>query len=482
MERAWAVLVVFIAVLAAASPTTALVLYPNADTYVRSNNSGYGSSSVLLVKYNDSGFSYHRKAWIRYELSSLTHRDFTDASLNLPFVESGVGSNATGNWSFSVYGLTDESLDGWSEATTRWNNAPGNNTGSPNGVDPARTTFLGGFTVPGKGIGTWTISGSDLENFLGADTNNMVTFIVCRDTQAPSGSVNYAHGIASREHGSSLPASLDLPHAAAGPPPVPFAHEGFSYDPGDLDGQNGGIGWGGAWLASGGVEQVVAPIPPLEYVAPDGPSIDGGDRALQFSGNSNQAATRVLGQTWSADDVYASMLLRWEAGTPNDNDFLVVRFGGSGGPQFGLKIDQGPQNQDFVIRLGEAGQPDDYAGQLTPQETYFLVVHLGKGADPTHPDDYDQLDIWLNPAFADSGSPVETLIAHSSTAISSFSFIDFRAMFLDSDDLVLVDELRLGTTWNDVMNYIPEPATFALLGGGLLFLARRRASRARRPC
>jgi len=468
----------------------ALVLLPDADTYAQSNNSGpYGGSTILAVKYNDPGNNaYHRKAWLRYDLSSLTVRDFSSASLDLPFVESGIGSNATGNWTFSVYGLTDQTLDAWSEATLRWNDpAPGNDTTSGSAVDPTKTIFLGSFTVPGKGFTgsstVWPITGSALETFLGNDTNDLATFIVCRDTQAPNGSINYVHAIASREHGSVGPAALNLPNATGTPPPPPpalFAYDGFSYAIGDLDGQNGGVGWVAAWSASGTTDQVVLPATPMQYPIPAGPIIDGGNRALQIGANANPVATRNLGQVWSPNDVFASMLLRWDAGVPGSDDFFVVRFGGTGGPQFGIKVNQGALSEDFIIRMGESGRPEDYAGQIAAATTYFLVVHLGKGADGTYPNDYDQFDIWINPAYGDSASPVETLIGTTATAVGSFSFIDFRSANFDGDDRLLIDELRIGTTWDEVLNntlVIPEPASLAILGVGLLALARRRASR-----
>ncbi|HUT35973.1 MAG TPA: PEP-CTERM sorting domain-containing protein [Planctomycetota bacterium] len=269
--------------------------------------------------------------------------------------------------------------------------------------------------------------------------------------------------------------------AIAPPPPTYYAYDGFSYPTGNLSGQNGGTGWATAWTAGSGA-QVVAPTTPLQYAIPGGSLIDGGASALQISGNASPVASRALGATWSQDDVYASMLLRWDGGTPagtDQNDFLVLRFGGSGGPQFGVKMNTGTTPDGFMVRMGETGANEGYAGLVpVPGDTYFLVAHLGKGADPTDPNDYDFLDLWISPGYGDSGSPLAHVI-DAMGSFTSFSLFDIRTANFETSgsiDRILVDELRLAPTWDEAMNYvyIPEPATMFLLAGGLLALARRR--------
>ena len=53
-----------------------------------------------------------------------------------------------------------------------------------------------------------------------------------------------------------------------------IATDNFNYAAGELNGQNGGSGWAGAWSAATAVTQIVAP------------------GALQFTGNNDNAATR----------------------------------------------------------------------------------------------------------------------------------------------------------------------------------------------
>lgn len=465
--------------LTASCGVQAAVLFPDADTYCQSDNSGpYGSNALLLLKWNDStSGSWHRKTWIRYDLASILSGSFSGAQLDLPFVL-GVGNSAPDPTNFSVYGLTDQSLDTWSEANTRWNDpAPANVTGSPNLVDLTKATLLGTFSITApdpRGVGqTFSVSGSALESFLGTDTNRWVTFIVCRDTQAPNNStLNYGHAIASRENGSSPPAQLVLPNVIVGPIPL-YAHEPFTYPLGDLNTRNGGTGWNSAWGATTAFESVISPTPPLQYAS--GPAlVEGGDRALAITGNADPIlATRTLRQTWSANDVYISFLLRWAQGTVNRNDFVALWLGNSGGPSIGIKGDRdtaNPSDPDIFARTSSSPTTTAYSTNITDDTTYFVVGHLIKGGSGN----YETYQLWVNPAYEDMSVP--DAISTGNSGVSSFSLVGLRSVNLDSGEMVLLDELRLGTSWEDVFPLnaaIPEPTSLGLLGLGLLALRRR---------
>jgi hypothetical protein len=201
------------ALLAAGVAQADLILTPVADTFAQSNNSGpYGSEATLLVKYSETEVNnYHRKTWIRYDTSSLLALDYSKATLALEFVDSGKGSTDSRDWTFEVFGLTDETLDNWDEATVRWKSpypvAPAN-LDSGKGVDPTKTVSVGLFTVTAKGIGTHEIATSALTSFLQSDTNGLATFIIVRDTQGPNSSISYVHGIASRD--TATPPTLEV--------------------------------------------------------------------------------------------------------------------------------------------------------------------------------------------------------------------------------------------------------------------------------
>ncbi len=210
------ILTLLAAVLCACSPVAGEIITTadgnGADTYVQGNNSGpYGAAAYMAVKYASSSNhpTYTRKAYFRFDLGAFDVSQIADAQLALTIVDSGLGTNATGDWTFSVYGLTDESGDGWSE-NMLWNAAPANVAAVPQ-VDGAKTVPIGSFQLAGKGtIGSAiTLSGSALTGFLQTDTNHLATFIVVRDTVEGS-STNYAHGFATRENGTYAPPTLTL--------------------------------------------------------------------------------------------------------------------------------------------------------------------------------------------------------------------------------------------------------------------------------
>jgi hypothetical protein len=257
--------------------------------------------------------------------------------------------------------------------------------------------------------------------------------------------------------------------------PLMIAGEEFNYAAGGLNGQNGGTGWGGAWTANLGPANLAVVDPAVDL---------SGDRALLFSGaNHNDAAFRPLASAYSGNELFLSFEFRVIGGTLADNDFLALWLNSLGGPNMGIKADEGGtpgplKNDVFVRTTGVAGsfvQPSILANNTTHQ----LVARVSKN-NSTH---YNKIEGWLDPLLADFGSPEATFNGDSN--MTSITQVGFRTANLDPDDKVLVDQLRIGTTWNDVAGPnvdaadVPEPAGFALFGLGLFlagFVRSRRRS------
>src|SRR5207244_4003347 len=126
---------------------------------------------------------YLRKAYLRFDLASLRDRRLAEASLTLNFEATGFGyASLTGECTFAVYGLTDDTQDAWSGETLAWENAP---AFSPDAgtVDTTKAVKLGTFTTP-RGVvsGTFAIEGEALADFLNADANRRATLIIVRET------------------------------------------------------------------------------------------------------------------------------------------------------------------------------------------------------------------------------------------------------------------------------------------------------------
>ena len=257
-----------------------------------------------------------------------------------------------------------------------------------------------------------------------------------------------------------------------------IASDNFNYyfpggPPKELHGQNGGTGWANAWTANTGITQVVDP------------GVDLSDnRALQFTDNSNNAAYRQLGSAFTGNVLFVDFLIQLDAGVLNNNDFLALwleDFTGTPSisdnhtaqPNIGIKAnggDSGNTTNDVFVRTNGTNGNMLPNSNITTGVTHHIVGRLSRSA----PGNYTKYEAWLNPVVGNFGTP--GAIFNGNAGISQITQVGFRTANLDSGDIVLIDNLRLSTTWNEALR-IPEPASHALLGVGLIglgFLRRRK--------
>lgn len=253
------------------------------------------------------------------------------------------------------------------------------------------------------------------------------------------------------------------------------AVDNFAYDSGELHGASGGDGWGGNWSANTGVTQVVAPSTVLSHDFGNGISLEGSN-AVAISGNNNSAASRVFDAPLAGDDMYLSYLIRWSEGEVGRNDFLNIWLNNVGGPSLGVKgnEDSDTGTLDFYVRTFN-GPSVAYAGEITGDEDHFLVARLFKTGD--HGDNYDGINLWVDPLFSDAASPDATMLGDS--GLSSIAGLGMRSVNLDADDVALIDMLRVGTSWRAVVTEVPEPSSLLLGLLGVLGLATTRRHRCR---
>lgn len=163
-----------------------------ADTYVIENKTTNLSASTNLIANQASGApAVREKTYIRFLTTNLP-ANLVDARLTLTM--SGAATNTVQSHNFLLYGLNNgDAMESWNQTTINWTNAPAYTNGgnySWASVDLARATLIGtvsdnvGSADAGKPFTFADSSTNSLENFLKADTNGMVTFIVVQTNES----------------------------------------------------------------------------------------------------------------------------------------------------------------------------------------------------------------------------------------------------------------------------------------------------------
>lgn len=183
------------------------------DGYARRGDTGapMGTHPLIIVKHTEltPGLKNERRAVITFDVSQVATAAVQEVQLVLDPEPSGFGFAALvpDESRFAVYGLTDESLDAWDEKQARWATLPGHNDAGPDANTARKLTE---FWIPRGGSGNpLTIRGDALADFIHADTNGLVSFLIVRET-GESDSNGLAHGFASKEHPSARPPMLRL--------------------------------------------------------------------------------------------------------------------------------------------------------------------------------------------------------------------------------------------------------------------------------
>lgn len=177
------------------------------DSYIqpgRGMRTDFGKHPFLRVKRSgEPKPDLNRKGYMAFDLSKFAGQTIEDAELVLTIEPSELGfASFVPDSTFAVYGVTDESQDGWDENELTWNQAPAHDPEQAERFQPmaSKVKLLGKFEIAqGINRGTRKLRGKDLADFLNADTNKIVTLIICRETNenADSGLV---HAFATKEN------------------------------------------------------------------------------------------------------------------------------------------------------------------------------------------------------------------------------------------------------------------------------------------
>lgn len=185
------------------------------DSWIQSNpkHRSSGRESYLRIKHSSHDSNLERKVYVAFDLTRFGGKRITDAEFTLHVEPSDLGfASLVPDAVFSVYGLTDEAQDAWSEKDLTWADAPAHSPAPEHHTHPveSQSRKLGQFTVPqGTTRGSFTIKGSPVADFLRTDTNGLVTFIIVRETDEMARN-GLAHAFASKENTRNAPPMLKV--------------------------------------------------------------------------------------------------------------------------------------------------------------------------------------------------------------------------------------------------------------------------------
>ena len=244
------------------------------------------------------------------------------------------------------------------------------------------------------------------------------------------------------------------------------ASDSFAYVSGSLNGNTGGSGFGGAWADVAGDTTNPLVIDPTSLTYP-GITSTGGSVKLP-SNTAYSDSQRALAVPQSTGTYYFSALGQTisDAGM-----YLGVGLGGdlaNGGSNYTvyLQYSQQRKTSTFHIKHEFDGEQSSFF-ELAGTGVFLIVGRLSLTAGD------DTLDVWINPAFGSEPAGA------ANVSLTGFDLGALTHVFIDGGGTssptanARLDELKLGTVYNDVVP-LPEPtSTLGLLTGSALLLAAR---------
>lgn len=198
-------------IMEAAAPEHSDYSFPaSKDAYAQGDNAAnkakaYGSTdSGRLAAVTLSW----RKTWIGFDLAGFSFfpRFEQMAAVELVLTSQSDLTNIRPGSRLNVYGLTDDSLDGWSQTALTFNNAPGNNVNHAWQVNAAKTVLLGSIAVPAiSSAGKAIRIPLDLDLFPTLLGNNIATLIVTMKDDTGTGNQSSAWSYSKEGSASSGP-------------------------------------------------------------------------------------------------------------------------------------------------------------------------------------------------------------------------------------------------------------------------------------
>jgi sialidase-1 len=263
------------------------------------------------------------------------------------------------------------------------------------------------------------------------------------------------------------------------PPVGLLAYDGFRYESGTaLGNKNGGYGFAGAWSGSaGGGGSSNARIEQSDLHYTNFPFTTEGQRRGWFQRGGSMARTFATPLDLDENQTYyLSLLLRQDSDsfdTENSTEALDISLLSGATEILGLGVNG---NESFYIDFSGQVQSTT-ANALAKDSVYYLVAKIVAGDGSLG--NFDQVFLKY---FASGSMVPETDAGMSWTLAGSTggnSALALDGLFIQGGSNAdwLVDELRVGTSFGDVVSNVPEPSgVFAALAGVLAAGRRRRSN------
>lgn len=254
-----------------------------------------------------------------------------------------------------------------------------------------------------------------------------------------------------------------------------FDYDPFDYSGSTLPGQSGGTGWNGAWFTTSGQQANTLSADglslsyPMSWESPLTPLTSSGSHVRTGGTVGNASTSRLLSHTIplnvDGSVTYASALFTKNAadggGVSSDN--VLLEFTDSlGNRRWGFGI-EGTGDKPWINANGSGTA----ATAVTPGQTYFMVAKIVSSASGS---DTAYLKVYGG-SYDSQVSFAEPTTWDATVSTSTGAILDRIRLRIDSGNTVSapgeVDEIRIGSSWQDVVS-IPEPSSIALLALGLL--------------